>query len=55
MNINKIKMEIWEAQNEVYRAHTLRGNVPVESILGDARARRIEGLMDRLDAIGEKF
>ena len=55
MNINKIKMEIWDAQNEVYRAQTLKGAVSVESILGDDRTKRIEGLMDKLDTIGERY
>ena len=54
-NINKIKIEIWEAQNTVYRYQTLHGNTLVEEILGVGEVKRIEKLMDRLDMLGEAY
>lgn len=49
------KKEIWSAQNEVYRAQSLHGNVLIESILGEQETKRIEALMDKLDAINETY
>ena len=53
--INKIKLEIWAAQNEVYRAQTLKGDVTPESVLGTKRYNRAEKLMNKLDAQGIQY
>ena len=55
MDINKMKVEIWEAQNQVYLSQTLYGDIDIEIVLGKVRKARIECLMDKLDVINEIY
>ena len=54
VSINKMKIEVQKASNDLYQYETLHGSTPMSKVFGK-RAKRIIRLFNYLESIGTDY